>query len=206
MAAVLIFMLVYYKGAGLVADLALVLNLFFLVSVLSVFNFTLTLPSIAGVILTVGMAVDANVIIFERIKEEYPPRQVGLRRRHGRGSARRSGPSWTQTSPPSSPPSRCRSSAAGRSQGFAVTLSVGVVSSMFTAPGGVAADLRLLHRDAARGAAQHRLETPRRARTGGGGGLMKRVIPFTSLRSQMAVLSVALIVGRHRRKRCCAGA
>ncbi|GAH39873.1 unnamed protein product, partial [marine sediment metagenome] len=68
---VVIFMFLYYKGAGLIADLALILNLYFLISVLSVFGFTLTLPSIAGVILTVGMAVDANVIIFERIKEEY---------------------------------------------------------------------------------------------------------------------------------------
>ena len=61
---VIVFMLLYYKGAGLVADLALVLNLYLLISILSVFGFTLTLPSIAGVILTVGMAVDANVIIF----------------------------------------------------------------------------------------------------------------------------------------------
>jgi len=68
---VILFMLIFYKGAGLVADLALVMNLFIMVSVLSVLGFTLTLPSIAGVILTVGMAVDANVIVFERIKEEY---------------------------------------------------------------------------------------------------------------------------------------
>ena len=69
--AVIVFMLVYYKGAGLVSDLALVLNLIFIVAILSAFNLTLTLTSIAGLILTVGMAVDANVIIFERIKEEY---------------------------------------------------------------------------------------------------------------------------------------
>lgn len=70
-ALVILFMLVYYHGAGAIADLALILNLFFIVSTLSVFNLTLTLTSIAGIILTVGMAVDANVIIFERIKEEY---------------------------------------------------------------------------------------------------------------------------------------
>jgi preprotein translocase subunit SecD len=70
-ALVIIFMLIYYKGAGLIADLALVMNLYIMVGVLSVLGFTLTLPSIAGVILTVGMAVDANVIVFERIKEEY---------------------------------------------------------------------------------------------------------------------------------------
>jgi preprotein translocase subunit SecD len=70
-ALVIVFMLIYYHGAGAIADLALILNLFFIVSTLSVFNLTLTLTSIAGIILTVGMAVDANVIIFERIKEEY---------------------------------------------------------------------------------------------------------------------------------------
>jgi preprotein translocase subunit SecD len=68
---VIVFMLVYYKGAGVVANFALLLNFFLMVATLSVFGFTLTLPSIAGFILTVGMAVDANVIIFERIKEEY---------------------------------------------------------------------------------------------------------------------------------------
>jgi preprotein translocase subunit SecD len=70
-ALVILFMLIFYKGAGLIADLALVMNLYIMVGVLSVLGFTLTLPSIAGVILTVGMAVDANVIVFERIKEEY---------------------------------------------------------------------------------------------------------------------------------------
>ncbi|MBT4715030.1 MAG: protein translocase subunit SecD, partial [Candidatus Marinimicrobia bacterium] len=67
---VVIFMAIYYKGAGLVADIALVLNLGFTLAVLSTLNATLTLPGIAGLILTVGMAVDANVLIFERIREE----------------------------------------------------------------------------------------------------------------------------------------
>ena len=64
-------MTLYYMGAGIIADIALILNLYLIVSILSVLSFTLTLPSIMGLILTVGMAVDANVIIFERIKEEY---------------------------------------------------------------------------------------------------------------------------------------
>ncbi|NQT59489.1 MAG: SecD/SecF family protein translocase subunit, partial [Bacteroidetes bacterium] len=68
---VILFMLFYYRRAGLVADTALILNLIIITAVLSAFNLTLTLTSIAGIILTVGMAVDANVIIFERIKEEY---------------------------------------------------------------------------------------------------------------------------------------
>ncbi len=70
MLAVLIFMLVYYHGAGINADLALILNLVILLGFLGYSGATLTLPGIAGVILTVGMGVDSNVLIFERIREE----------------------------------------------------------------------------------------------------------------------------------------
>jgi protein-export membrane protein SecD len=69
-AAVLLFMVVYYRLSGIVANLALALNIVFLLAVLAALDATLTLPGIAGVILTVGMAVDANVLIFERIREE----------------------------------------------------------------------------------------------------------------------------------------
>jgi preprotein translocase subunit SecD len=69
-AAIMGFMLVYYRGSGINADLALILNLIILVSALGYFGATLTLPGIAGVILTVGMGVDSNVLIFERIREE----------------------------------------------------------------------------------------------------------------------------------------
>jgi SecD/SecF fusion protein len=67
---VLIFMFLYYNKAGLVADMALIVNVFFLFGVLASLQAVLTLPGIAGIVLTLGMAVDANVIIFERIKEE----------------------------------------------------------------------------------------------------------------------------------------
>ena len=67
---VIIFMFIKYKVFGLIANIALILNLFLLVGILTLFEATLTLPGIAGIILTVGMAVDANVLIFERIKEE----------------------------------------------------------------------------------------------------------------------------------------
>lgn len=67
---VLIFMLVFYRGLGIIADLALVIFIIFFMIILTALNVTLTLPGIAGLILTIGMAVDANVIIFERIKEE----------------------------------------------------------------------------------------------------------------------------------------
>jgi preprotein translocase subunit SecD len=69
-ALVLVFMAVYYKVFGLVANIALAFNLIVIVAVLSLLQATLTLPGIAGIVLTVGMAVDANVLIFERIKEE----------------------------------------------------------------------------------------------------------------------------------------
>jgi protein-export membrane protein SecD/preprotein translocase SecF subunit len=65
-----IFMLIYYKLAGSFADLALLFTLLFIMGILAAFNATLTLPGIAGIILTIGMAVDANVLIFERIREE----------------------------------------------------------------------------------------------------------------------------------------
>ena len=132
MVAVLLFMVAYYQFAGLIANLVLLLNLFFLVSVLSVFNFTLTLPSIAGVILTVGMAVDANVIIFERIKEEYRlGKSAAAAVKAGFGKA-----FWTvmdaniTTFIAAIALSQLGS---GPIQGFAVTLSVGIVSSMFSA-------------------------------------------------------------------------
>jgi len=67
---VIFFMLFKYKIFGLIANIALIVNLFLLVGILTLFEATLTLPGIAGIILTVGMAVDANVLIFERIKEE----------------------------------------------------------------------------------------------------------------------------------------
>ncbi len=67
---VILFMIYKYRAFGLIANLALVSNLFLLIGILTLFEATLTLPGIAGIILTVGMAVDANVLIFERIKEE----------------------------------------------------------------------------------------------------------------------------------------
>lgn len=68
--AVMVFMLIYYKGAGINSIVALILNIVILMGILAYFRATLTLPGIAGIILTIGMAVDANVLIFERIKED----------------------------------------------------------------------------------------------------------------------------------------
>ena len=68
--AVVIFMLIYYRMAGIIANLAMVLNMLFLLAVLAAFEASLTLPGIAGLVLTIGMAVDSNIIIYERIREE----------------------------------------------------------------------------------------------------------------------------------------
>jgi len=67
---VALFMIMYYRASGMVADLALIINIIFILGILAGFNATLTLPGIAGIVLTIGMAVDANVLIFERIREE----------------------------------------------------------------------------------------------------------------------------------------
>ncbi len=67
---VVLFMIVYYRGGGMVADMALIINIIFILGILAGFNATLTLPGIAGIVLTIGMAVDANVLIFERVREE----------------------------------------------------------------------------------------------------------------------------------------
>ncbi|MEO8339705.1 MAG: SecD/SecF family protein translocase subunit, partial [Nitrospirota bacterium] len=69
-ALVVVFMIVYYRMSGVIADFALMLNLLCLIGALSALNATLTLPGIAGIVLTIGMGVDSNVLIFERIREE----------------------------------------------------------------------------------------------------------------------------------------
>jgi len=67
---VIIFMIIYYRLSGAIANIALVTNIFLVLAILAAFRATLTLPGIAGLLLTVGLAVDANILIFERIREE----------------------------------------------------------------------------------------------------------------------------------------
>ncbi|MBN2617956.1 MAG: protein translocase subunit SecD, partial [Spirochaetales bacterium] len=130
--AVMVFMFIYYKGAGLVANVALLLNLFFVIAILATFNMTLTMTSIAGLILNVGMAVDANVIIFERIKEE-------LLLGKGRAQAIKLGfqrAFWTiMDANITTLIAALFLSQVGKGpiKGFAVTLAIGIVSSLFTA-------------------------------------------------------------------------
>lgn len=129
---VVIFMIAYYRMAGLIADMALILNLIIMVSILSVFNLTLTLDSIAGLILTVGMAVDANVIIYERIKDEL---RVGKSAEAATKSGYRKA-FWTVMDANLTTIIAAvflSQLGTGPVQGFAYTLAVGIVSSLFTA-------------------------------------------------------------------------
>ncbi len=131
-AFVMIFMLFYYRKFGVVAVLALLLNVVFMVALLSFIGATLTLPGIAGVVLTMGMAVDANVLIFERIREEL---LAGKNNREsivaGFDSAFSSIMDANITTLIAA--AILFSFGTGPIKGFAVTLSIGIVTSMFTA-------------------------------------------------------------------------
>jgi preprotein translocase subunit SecD len=130
--AVMVFMLVWYKGAGVNAIIAQILNLFMMFSILSAFSLTITLPSIAGMILTIGMAVDANVVIFERIKDE-------LRLGKTRSAAITAGFSRAFWAVMDSNITTFIAAiflsqlGTGSIKGFAVSLAIGVFSSVFTA-------------------------------------------------------------------------
>ncbi|WP_295361178.1 protein translocase subunit SecD [uncultured Pseudoramibacter sp.] len=132
-AAVLVFMLVFYRGLGIIADLALLVFVMLDLVVMSLMNVTLTLPGIAGMILTIGMAVDANVIIFERIKEES--RNMG----QSLSSSVNAGFKNAMRSIVDSNVTTLIAGfvlffmGTGSAQGFALTLVVGIILSMFTA-------------------------------------------------------------------------
>ncbi len=129
---VILFMMAYYKLSGLIANLALVFNIILIIGILAMFGSVLTLPGIAGIVLTIGMAVDANVLVFERIKEEL---------RLGR-TATMAVEAGYQNALSAILDSNITTLIAavvlfqfgtGPIRGFAVTLSVGILSSLFTA-------------------------------------------------------------------------
>jgi preprotein translocase subunit SecD len=129
---VILFMLVYYRGSGLIADIALLLNILLIAGGLAGFQATLTLPGIAGIILTIGMAVDANVLIFERIREEM---SIG---KTPRASVDAGFDRATLTILDANVTTLIAALVlfqfgTGPVKGFAVTLSLGVLSSLFTA-------------------------------------------------------------------------
>ena len=142
MVFVLVFMLVWYRGFGLVANVALLVNLILIVAVLSMLQATLTLPGIAGIVLTVGMAVDANVLIFERIREEIKvgnTPQASIHAGYEKALSTIADANITTLI------------AAivlyifgtGPIKGFAITLSIGIITSMFTAIMGTRAIINL---------------------------------------------------------------
>lgn len=129
---VLIFMAIYYRVFGLFADVALTLNLVLIVSLLSLLQATLTLPGIAGIVLTVGMAVDANVLIFERIREEISNAnspQASIHAGYEKAFSTIADANITTLIAAMV----LFSFGTGPIKGFAVTLSLGILCSMFTA-------------------------------------------------------------------------
>ena len=132
MAMVLGFMLIYYRVFGLIANLALLINIVLLVALMSLLDATLTLPGIAGIVLTVGMAVDANVLIFERIKEELLGGSGVQRAIHnGYDSAFSTIMDANITTLIAAV--ILFAIGTGTIKGFAVTLALGIITSMFTA-------------------------------------------------------------------------
>jgi preprotein translocase subunit SecD len=129
---VLVFMFLYYRAFGLFANVALALNLVLIVAVLSLFQATLTLPGVAGIVLTVGMAVDANVLIFERIREEIRngnSPQASIHLGYDRALSTIVDANITTLIAAVV----LFNFGTGPIKGFAVTLSIGILTSMFTA-------------------------------------------------------------------------
>ena len=142
--AVLVFMALYYKVFGLVADMALALNLVLIVAILSLLQATLTMPGIAGIVLTVGMAVDANVLIFERIREELRngnSPQASIQAGYEKALSTIADANITTLIAAVV----LLSYGTGAIKGFAVTLAIGIVTSMFTAILGTRAVINLIY-------------------------------------------------------------
>lgn len=129
---VIVFMVIYYKLAGLIANIALVVNLFIILAVMSLFGATLTLPGMAGIVLTVGMAVDANVIIAERIRELiYQGKSIHKAIEEGYANAMRAILDANITTLIAAVVLYVYGT--GAIKGFAITISIGILASMLTA-------------------------------------------------------------------------
>jgi SecD/SecF fusion protein len=129
---VAVFMVLYYQTAGLIANLALLLNIIFIFGILAGFGATLTLPGIAGIVLTIGMAVDANVLIFDRIREEMASGRT-LKAAIDGGYAKALSAIADANITTFFVAVILFSFGVGPIQGFAVTLMAGILSSLFTA-------------------------------------------------------------------------
>jgi preprotein translocase subunit SecD len=129
---VILFMIFYYRLSGIIADIALLMNLIIIMAVLAGFHFTLTLPGVAGIILTIGMAVDANVLIFERIREELRAGKT-VRAAIDTGYARAFSAILDANVTTLITAVVLYQFGTGPIRGFALTLSIGILTSMFTA-------------------------------------------------------------------------
>ncbi|MBT3017263.1 MAG: protein translocase subunit SecD [Candidatus Thiodiazotropha sp. (ex Clathrolucina costata)] len=144
LALVMVFMAIYYRIFGLVADMALVMNLVLIVAILSMLQATLTLPGIAGIVLTVGMAVDANVLIFQRIREEIAngnSPQTSIQAGYEKAFSTIIDANITTLIAAVV----LFSFGTGPIKGFAVTLAIGICTSMFTAIIGTRAVINLIY-------------------------------------------------------------
>ena len=144
MALVLFFILFYYRVFGVAASLALSFNIVLLVAVMSILSATLTLPGIAGIVLTVGMAVDANVLIFSRIREELKKGRKPLDAIDA-GYSRAFLTIWDANVTTLIVAVILLSYGSGPVKGFAITLSIGIITSMFTAIMGTRAFVNLIY-------------------------------------------------------------
>lgn len=132
LALIMIFMAVYYRGFGMIANTVLVTNIVLIIAVLSIFQATLTMPGIAGILLTVGMAVDANVLIFERIREELRNGNTPQASIHA-GYAKALSTIADANITTLIAAIMLFNFGTGPIKGFAITLSIGILTSMFTA-------------------------------------------------------------------------
>ncbi|RKY89746.1 protein translocase subunit SecD [candidate division KSB1 bacterium] len=129
---VIAFMILYYRFSGIIANVALLLNIIFVLAILAGFHATLTLPGIAGIILTIGMAVDANVLIFERIREELRTGKT-IRASIDAGYSRAFRTILDANVTTLITAIVLYQFGTGAIKGFGVTLSIGIIASMFTA-------------------------------------------------------------------------
>ena len=141
---VLVFILFYYRVFGIAASLALTFNIVLLVAIMSILSATLTLPGIAGIVLTVGMAVDANVLIFSRVREELKKGREPLEAIDA-GYNRAFLTIWDANVTTLIVAVILLSYGTGPVKGFAITLSIGIITSMFTAIMGTRAFVNLVY-------------------------------------------------------------
>ena len=143
-ALVLVFMIVYYRSFGIIANLALTFNMVILIAILSMLQATLTMPGIAGIVLTVGMAVDANVLIYERIREEIRngnTPQASIHAGYEKAFSTITDANITTLITAIV----LFSLGTGPVKGFAITLSIGILTSMFSAIMGTRAIVNILY-------------------------------------------------------------